>query len=815
MSQGQGTIRAGNDVGSALRLGSTEVGTILALQDAQVDLRARGSINLAGAYNPSYLPSFVLAPVFVSTDSQSYGRDSQLSVTSASGDIRFGTLGLGALSDQSTVLGLNVTAGLNLKSALTRYDDLLPASVALTGLAGAISIEKSGELYPSTVGNLELVADGSITLSSAKPIQLIESIGTQTVPRYFGMIDADPALLPSALNQPNFLSSTSQPLSLQRNYVYIDSQSNSLLHAQTALHGADYEPVRVYSLNGDITTGSADQIGQALVLAPDKAAQIRAGRDIVNLSFLGQHVHDSDVTSLIAGRDILDTALGTQIANGFLLYGTEPSLLLGGPGTLNISAGRNIGPLANQTDVVAGRLILVNQTRGTQNAVQLGSAPLTGINAIGNLLNPYLPHRSADIAVSFGVAPGTAQDAFIDRYINPANAAALTDLPGFSTELIDFVRQYERGLAVDTGFVKDVPAQPPALSAADAYTAFRALPDYVQRLFVNQVLFDVLRITAADFGNPNSPYANQYARGYQALSTLFPSSLGYTANNLLGGANGATSTVSTGDLDLRGTTIQTQQGGVLCGAGDLACTLNTSLGGNISILGPGGQAIVGSTSAPPITRDANGNTFAGPGTQGILTLEQGGIDIFTDRSLLLAQSRVFTEQGGSILIWSSNGDVNAGRGARTTADTPAPSYLCNNDFYCIADARGAVTGAGIATLQTVPGAPSGDVFLVAPRGTVDAGDAGIRVSGNLVVAAQAVANADNIQVQGSAIGLKLTAIDSGTLSAGSQAAAAAQQQAASLTSRPVDRASTVITVEVYGFGVPDEQQKKKLRGGSN
>jgi hypothetical protein len=223
---------------------------------------------------------------------------------------------------------------------------------------------------------------------------------------------------------------------------------------------------------------------------------------------------------------------------------------------------------------------------------------------------------------------------------------------------------------------------------------------------------------------------------------------------------------------------------------------------------------VGSTSAPPVTRGSDGSIFAGPGTQGLLTLQQGDIDIFLDRSLLLAQSRVFTEQGGDIVIWSSNADINAGRGARTTADTPAPSYLCDPDFYCRLDARGAVTGAGIATLKTTADTQPGDLFLIAPRGTVDAGDAGIRVSGNLVIAAQAVANADNVQVQGSAIGLKVASVDAGTLSSGSQAAAAAQQQAASLTARPVDRAATVITVEVYGFGTPDEQQKKKLRGDS-
>jgi hypothetical protein len=35
--------------------------------------------------------------------------------------------------------------------------------------------------------------------------------------------------------------------------------------------------------------------------------------------------------------------------------------------------------------------------------------------------------------------------------------------------------------------------------------------------------------------------------------------------------------------------------------------------------------------------------------EGILTLESGNIQIFNDRDALVAQSRIVTEQGGSIL----------------------------------------------------------------------------------------------------------------------------------------------------------------------
>lgn len=45
---------------------------------------------------------------------------------------------------------------------------------------------------------------------------------------------------------------------------------------------------------------------------------------------------------------------------------------------------------------------------------------------------------------------------------------------------------------------------------------------------------------------------------------------------------------------------------------------------------------------------------------------------------------------------------------------------------------GFATAGGIGVLQTIKGAPPGNIDLIAPTGVVDAGEAGIRASGTSV-----------------------------------------------------------------------------------
>jgi hypothetical protein len=231
----------------------------------------------------------------------------------------------------------------------------------------------------------------------------------------------------------------------------------------------------------------------------------------------------------------------------------------------------------------------------------------------------------------------------------------------------------------------------------------------------------------------------------------------------------------------------------------------TLFGGTVQVIDPGGQAIFGVPGGP-----APGNN------SGIVTYGSGDIDIYALGNVLLGQSRIFTTAGGNILIWSSAGDINAGIGAKTT-QVYDPPVLVYDDVGDITDTPPAITtGAGIATLQPLPEVPAGDVSLIAPEGTIDAGEAGIRVSGNLVLAAQRIVGTANIQTKGSTQGEPTISIASLGAAEAAGAAAGASTSAAQSQAGQAGEARTaasVLDIEVLSIGGSyDEEEKKRRRG---
>ena len=236
--------------------------------------------------------------------------------------------------------------------------------------------------------------------------------------------------------------------------------------------------------------------------------------------------------------------------------------------------------------------------------------------------------------------------------------------------------------------------------------------------------------------------------------------------------------------------------------------IRTSNGGDIDILTPGGGLTLASTTT--------GSTLAPPG---IITASGGSISIFANNDVNIGIGRIFTLRGGDEIIWSSEGDIAAGSSSKTVQTaSPTRVRIDPQSATVQTDLSGLATGGGIGVLNTVKGVKPGNVDLIAPKGTVDAGDAGIRVSGNLNIAANQVLNAANISVSGSSAGTPApvsaaTSVSAVTTASNSAAAVAATTQPAASRSAetPVETEDTlsIITVEVIGYGGDEDDDEKK------
>ena len=297
--------------------------------------------------------------------------------------------------------------------------------------------------------------------------------------------------------------------------------------------------------------------------------------------------------------------------------------------------------------------------------------------------------------------------------------------------------------------------------------------------------FNELKMSGRDYNNKAAPDSGSYRRGFAALDLLFP----------------AASYV--GDIDLSGALIN----GIFING-----QITTVRGGNIQLLAPGGPITVGQ---PNGTASLN---------SGITTVREGSISTYSAGSVEVNQSRLATLGGGAIIIWAGNTDpakvpnppfdkianIDAGKGSKTELVAPPQLFLIDDPTAVIGlDPAAVATGNGIATLPAVKGAPPSDIDLIAPDGTVNASDAGIRVSGSFSVAALHVVTNGNVTVAGQSVGIPTVAapnvggLTAASNTAGSSSNAAEQVANQAATQTQQQEFPSLITVEVLGYGGGD------------
>lgn len=520
VGRGSGLIQVGGTVKADTSIPVISTGQqlalplMLAVQDGFVTVAARGSVTLGGVYDPASLPldgtQRALAGNWPNGSGgasfnpgfgnyfTTYGVSSGIMLTSTAGDVTALTLDT---SDNSTITGSLFLHGNSSGSVQgSSVGLLLPATLDLVSLQGNV------DLSGATAANLVPI-----------PTQTGSDTGTLEI------VAAQSVRLGPQLNMPDLNTTTTQVIGTSADRASYISPLGLVLPSLTeALHANDPQPViiaagqDIYAVNPNVRSNPATTM--TLI----KPARIEAGRNIyaglsdtyglsttssghinVGLSFTGQNNNAGDITSIIAGNDL--------IGGNYVLYG---------PGTFLLQAGGNLGPLMTTSQGV----ISAGDGSALTNANLGGTKPT---------VKPYLPPQGAEIDVLFGVKPGIDYAAAVAHYVDPAHAGGG----------IDFLAD----IAAILGQPRD-----------QAWVTFQALPAARQHLLVDRAFLDLLSQVGKDAKDPTSPYYGQYARAYSAISMLFPGGLGYTDDST---GNGAAVKIATGRMNIASSVLETQKGG--------------------------------------------------------------------------------------------------------------------------------------------------------------------------------------------------------------------------------------------------------------
>jgi hypothetical protein len=790
VERGKGTLSAGNSIttnaartptpatlaGEEPLGSSTWLPTTLFAGKSGFDVVALGDILLAPVANTFMMPQGLNNKYWYKTYFSTLSSESSLSAISYGGDITHRNAAtLPESSSASNILanwfsGQNLYVGESSAYNSSHYQpwirlvetDLSNFSSAFTlttsnfssaSFGGDINLVGSISLSPSAIGNLELFATGQVNGLNPTGEGLLNGEKVQVwTSSSINVSDADPDSIPQITSPLAY-----QSLSGRDKNDSIDSTLNILQGVTTALT----ESGSYSDLFANAYIKSALHSGSILHRDDKNPIRIYAlGSDISGLT-----LYAPKQARVMAERDITDIALYIQ--------NTDKNNI-----TL-VSAGRDILPYNESSptrsiasDLAAGNLVgddAQSTVVGRPSNAMAGDIQISGPGVL-----EVLSGRNIDLGTGANYSNGTGLGiTSIGNNRNPnlpftgADIIALSGVTGASgsgpadgianssMRMSDFTNKY---LTDPESFTS---AYRQKLASGTSYDQL----SIEQRAIVGlEKFYAVLNQSGKDALKTESKDGD-YEEGYEAIKNLF------------------------GEKPIKGEILTR------------AREIRTITGGSINLSSAAG----GITMASEIF----GNPLTPPG---IVTEYGGSISTFTDGSIDIGQARIFTLRGGDIMMWSSKGNIAAGTAARTVVTAPPTRVIIDvNSANVETDLGGLATGGGIGVLASVEGVKEGSVGLFAPKGFIDAGDAGIRSTGNIQIGAQVVLNSSNISSGGATTGATVAApsapsVSSVTSASNSSAASTASTPKATDSKQETNTSATdntlptVYTVEVIGYG---------------
>jgi hypothetical protein len=807
VERGKGTLSAGNSIttnaartptpatlaGEEPLGSSTWLPTTLFAGKSGFDVVALGDILLGPVANTFMMPQGLNNKYWYKTYFSTLSSESSLSATSYGGDITHRNAATLPESSSATNILANWFSGQNLyvgeSSAfnsshyqpwirLTETDlsnfssafTLTTSKFSSASFGGDINLVGSISLSPSAIGNLELFAAGQVNGLNPTGEGLLNGEKVQVwTNSSINVSDADPDSIPRITSPLAY-----QSLSGRDKDKSIDSTLNILQGVTAALTESG-------SYSGQFANAyvkSALHGGSILHAADRTPVRIYAlGSDISGLT-----LYAPKQARVMAERDITDIALYIQ--------NTDKSDI-----TL-VSAGRDILPYNESSptrsiasDLSAGNLVgdeAQSTVAGSASNAMAGDIQISGPGVL-----EVLSGRNIDLGTGANYSNGTGLGiTSIGNNRNPNLAFTGADIIALS------------GVTAASGSGPADGIANSSMRMSDFTNRFFTDPEsftsaYRQKL-ASGMTYDQLSIEQRAIVGLEKFYAVLNQSGKDALKTESKDGdyeEGYAAIKTLFGE-------------------QPNKGEILTRAREI----RTVTGGSISLSSAAG----GITMASEIF----GNPLTPPG---IVTEYGGSISTFTDGSVDIGQARIFTLRGGDIMMWSSKGNIAAGTAARTVVTAPPTRVVIDvNSANVETDLGGLATGGGIGVLASVEGVKEGSVGLFAPKGFIDAGDAGIRSTGNIQIGAQVVLNSSNINSGGATTGAAVAAPSAPSVSSVTSASNSAAASTAS-TPKPAENKQesntaatdnslpTVYTVEVigYGGGSDDEENDEEKKSEQN